>query len=53
MSKWHRAEGDDKTFLADLEADPGETKNLSKQHPDLVEKLSKLHDEWRSSLQSN
>lgn len=38
--------GPDALFLADLEADPGETKNLAAEHPEVVEKLSKLHAEW-------
>ena len=50
MSKQSRAEGDDYVFLIDVEADPGETTNLRKQHPDIAERLLKLHDEWREEV---
>lgn len=50
MSKQSRAEGDDYVFLADVEADPGETTNLRKQHPDIAKRLLKLHDEWREEV---
>lgn len=32
-------------FLANIKDDPGETTNLADQHPDLVTRLRKLHDE--------
>jgi arylsulfatase A len=38
-------------FLANLEADPGETKNLKDQHPEIVAELTKLHDEWRADVE--
>jgi len=47
------AAADDKegtVFLADIEADPGEKKNLCQEHPDIVAKLTRLHDEWRKDL---
>ncbi len=50
MSKRTRAQGDDAIFLADLEADPGEATNLRKQHPEVAEKLLKLHDDWRADI---
>ncbi|OJW16730.1 MAG: hypothetical protein BGO49_15800 [Planctomycetales bacterium 71-10] len=38
--------GPDALFLADLEADPGESKNLAAEHPEVVERLTKVHAEW-------
>jgi arylsulfatase len=32
--------------LYDLKADPGETKSIAGEHPDVVEKLAKAYDEW-------
>ncbi len=32
-------------FLVNLKADPGETSNLADQHPDVVARLRKLHDQ--------
>jgi arylsulfatase A-like enzyme len=46
MSRRTRAGGEDAVFLADIEADPGETVNLAKRHPDVVEKLLKQHEAW-------
>jgi len=50
MSKQSRAEGDDHVFLADLEADPGETTNLRRQHPEIAEQLLALHDAWHADV---
>jgi hypothetical protein len=36
--------------LYDMETDPGEDKNIAKEHPDLVEKLSKLYDAWFADI---
>jgi arylsulfatase A-like enzyme len=38
--------GPDALFLADLEADPGESRNLAAEHPEIVERLSRIHAEW-------
>jgi len=46
MSQRTRAGGDDAVFLTDVEADPGETVNLAKRHPDVVERLLKQHETW-------
>ena len=46
-----RATGEDAVFLADIEIDPGETSNLRRQHAEVVERLSKMHDAWRKSLE--
>jgi arylsulfatase A-like enzyme len=36
--------------LFDLQADPGETKNVADQHPDVVAQISRLADEMRADL---
>ncbi len=36
--------------LFDLDADPGETKNLVEQHPDVVKRLESVADEFRNDL---
>jgi len=36
--------------LYDMEADPGEERNLAAQMPDLVAKLSKAYDEWFTDI---
>ena len=36
----------DKGELYDLQTDPGETRNIAAQHPDVVEKLAKAYDQW-------
>jgi len=33
--------------LYDLLADPGEKNNLAEKHPDIVRKLTTLHQKWR------
>lgn len=40
----------DKLFLCNLDADVTEMTNLANQHPDVVNKLSTLHQEWIQSL---
>lgn len=42
--------GDDALFLSDLEADPGETRNLRHQYPQIADELSTLAQVWRNSL---
>ena len=37
---------EDVTFLVDLEADPGETTNVAAEHPDVVARLTGLHEAW-------
>lgn len=46
----NRAAGDEHIFLSDVEADPGEQRNLQKEHPELAARLLKRHDEWRASI---
>lgn len=50
MSNWGRAEGEDSVFLADVVADPGESKNLRHEHPEVTERLLALHDRWREGV---
>jgi len=38
-------------FLSNLAEDVTETKNLAAQHPDLVQRLKKLHSEWLHHVQ--
>jgi len=38
-------------FLVNLAEDLGETTNLSGDHPDIVERLTRIHDDWLSRLQ--
>ncbi len=42
--------GEDAIWLSDLEADPGETRNLRRQHPTVVDELQTLAEKWRSTL---
>ncbi|MEO6740190.1 MAG: arylsulfatase [Chthoniobacteraceae bacterium] len=37
--------------LYDLKADPGETKNVIAEHPDVVAKLSAAYDQWWNDVQ--
>ena len=43
---WTKGGGPDSPQLYDLTADPGETKNLAKEKPELVAKLTKLLEEY-------
>jgi len=43
----------DDIFLANLAQDPSETKNLSKEKPDLTMELKKVAELWRSELEMN
>ena len=43
--------GDDAQFLSDLDADPGESRNLRHQHPQLVDELATKAHEWRRSVE--
>ncbi len=42
---------EDKLFLVNLEEDVSEMTNMAGDHPDMVKKLQKLHEEWEKSLQ--
>lgn len=43
----------DKLFLVNLAEDVGETKNVAKKHPEIVNRLQALHDQWLSDAESN
>jgi hypothetical protein len=36
--------------LFDLDADPGETTNLARTHPEVVERLRTLYAEWETGV---
>jgi hypothetical protein len=40
---------DKKLFLANLAADVAERRNQSKEHPEVVQQLLKLHQEWAAA----
>jgi arylsulfatase A-like enzyme len=42
--------GDDALFLSDLEKDPGETRNLRHEQPQVVDELSTRAQKWRQEL---
>ncbi|MGC8794884.1 MAG: sulfatase-like hydrolase/transferase, partial [Bryobacteraceae bacterium] len=46
-------EGEDAIFLSDLEDDPGETRNLRRKHPELVDELLTLAQKWLEEVQRN
>ena len=39
-------------FLVDLAEDPGEQHNVADHHPDVVKRLTKLHDKWVAEVDS-
>ena len=45
-------EGEDAVFLSDLGEDISERKNLRREHPETVERLTRLHDEWVKEVES-
>jgi len=46
-------EGEDAVFLSDLEQDPGESQNLRRRHPEVVDELQTLLSQWRAGAESN
>ncbi len=42
--------GDDAMFLSDLEEDPGETRNLRRKHPELVDELATAISRWQEAV---
>ncbi|GMU20453.1 MAG: sulfatase [Phycisphaerae bacterium] len=51
VSRTKRAAPPDDIFLANVESDPGERKNLRDQHPEIVTRLMAAWEKWRSSLE--
>lgn len=47
---WQPLTGDDSLFLSNLDEDPGETKNLRRLHPKLVDELATAAQRWQDSL---
>ena len=45
--------GEDAIWLSDLDADPGETKNLRRVHPAVVDELQTMAEKWRATLPSS
>jgi arylsulfatase A len=45
-SKLARLEADDELFLVNLDFDPCELCNVGRDHPDIVESLLQLHQQW-------
>ncbi|MGH2797502.1 MAG: sulfatase family protein [Thermoleophilaceae bacterium] len=46
-----RVPPEDQVFLADLDADPGEMRNLRDAHPDLVRELRGAAETWRRGIE--
>lgn len=46
-------EGGDSVFLSDVEADPGERRNLRRTQPDVLDELQTLLNRWKASSESN
>ncbi|MEZ5402249.1 MAG: sulfatase-like hydrolase/transferase [Bryobacteraceae bacterium] len=42
--------GEDEVFLSDLEADPGEAKNLHRLHPNIVDELTSRIHAWKREV---
>lgn len=47
---WEPLTGDDAMFLSNLEEDPGESKNLRRANPKLVDELATAAQRWQDSL---
>jgi arylsulfatase A-like enzyme len=43
---------EDRVFLVDLQADPGERHNLATAHPEIVHRLTELHAKWELDVKS-
>ncbi len=46
-------EGEDAVFLSDLEADPGESRNLRRANPGVVDELTGMIHRWREDVRRN
>jgi hypothetical protein len=45
--------GDDAVFLSDLQQDPGEARNLRHEHPEMVDELQTVLQQWRKTVESD
>lgn len=50
IDRHNRATGENVLYLADVEADPGEQKNVRPDHPEVAAKLRAMHDAWRQAI---
>lgn len=50
---WEPLTGEDAMFLANLEEDPGEQRNLRRLHPKLVDELATAAQRWQDSLRKS
>jgi len=50
VARNNRATGEDKIFLADVLADPGEQTNLRPAHGDMAQRLDAMHEAWRKAI---
>jgi arylsulfatase A-like enzyme len=46
-------EGDDAVFLSNLREDPGESRNLRRKHPEIVDDLQTRLSRWRKEVEQN
>jgi len=44
--------GDDAMFLSDLDADPGESRNLRRAYPDVLDQMATLAQSWKETLRA-
>jgi arylsulfatase A-like enzyme len=44
-------EGDEKVLLSNLAEDVTERRNLAAQHPDMVKRLTQIHQQWLAEMQ--
>jgi arylsulfatase A-like enzyme len=47
----HPLKGDDALFLSNLAQDPGESRNLRHQHPEILDELQTLAEKWLAEVQ--
>ncbi len=48
-----RLEGKDKIFLSNLALDVSETRNIAAAHPEIVQRLTRSHEEWFAELEKS
>lgn len=46
-------EGEDAVFLSRLDEDPGESRNLRREHPEIADELQTLLEKWRREVGAN